>query len=41
MIRFATDQDFNARIVAGLRRRVPEVDVVSIRDVGLARAPEP
>lgn len=41
MIRFATDQDFNARIVTGLRRRVPEVDVVSVRDVGLARAPDP
>jgi predicted nuclease of predicted toxin-antitoxin system len=41
VIRLATDQDFNARIVSGLRRRVPDLDVMSVRDVGLATAPDP
>lgn len=41
MIPFVTDQDFNARIVSGLRRRAPEADIVSVRDAGLDRALDP
>lgn len=41
MFRFLSDQDFDARIVEGLRGRVPEVDVLSVRDIGLSKAPDP
>lgn len=41
MIRFLSDQDFNSRIVEALRTRVPEVDVLSVRDIGLAEAADP
>jgi hypothetical protein len=36
--RLAVDHCFDARIVAGLVRRTPDLDIVSIRDVGLAAA---
>jgi Domain of unknown function (DUF5615) len=34
----ATDNDLNEDIARGVRRRFPGVEVISIRDVGLARA---
>ena len=37
----AIDHNFDARIVAGLLRRMPDLDVVHVRDVGLAAAPDP
>jgi predicted nuclease of predicted toxin-antitoxin system len=37
----ATDHNFDARIVTGLLRRKPDLDVVPIRDVGLASVPDP
>lgn len=35
MIRFLTDEDFDGRIVRGLRRRMPELDLLRIQDAGL------
>jgi hypothetical protein len=36
MLRLAADENFNARIVRGLVRRAPDLDVVWVQDVGLA-----
>jgi Domain of unknown function (DUF5615) len=36
MLRLATDEDFNNRIVRGVLRRLPELDLVRVQDVGLA-----
>ena len=41
MARLAADQNFDGRIVAGLLRLRPDLDVLRIRDVGLATAPDP
>jgi hypothetical protein len=41
MLRFAADENFNADIVRGLRRRLPEVDIVRVQDVGLSGADDP
>ena len=38
MLRLAADENFNADIVRGLRRRFPELDLVRIQDVGLSGA---
>jgi hypothetical protein len=35
MLRLATDEDFNNRILRGLLRRRPELDVVRVQDAGL------
>jgi hypothetical protein len=36
MIRFLSDEDFNNRIVRGLRRRLITIDIVRVQDVDLA-----
>lgn len=41
MTRLAADHNFDARIVAGLLARKPDLDIVSLGDVGLAAAPDP
>ena len=41
MAQFLADQDFNARIVAQLRTRIPALNLISVRDVGLADTPDP
>jgi hypothetical protein len=41
MIRFAADEDFDNDILRALRRRLPEIDVVRIQDVGLGGADDP
>ena len=41
MARLAVDHNFDERIVAGLLRREPLLDIALIRDVGLAAAPDP
>ena len=41
MIRFLADVNFNRRIVRGLRRRNPDLDIVLAQDVGLGRADDP
>ena len=40
MIRLLTDENFNQHIMRGLRRRLPQLDLVSVRDVGLAGSPD-
>ncbi len=40
MIRFLSDEDFNRRIVRGLRRRLPTLDIVRVQDVGLITQPD-
>jgi predicted nuclease of predicted toxin-antitoxin system len=40
MIRLLTDENFNQRILRGLHRRLPRLDFVSVRDVGLAGSPD-
>ena len=39
--RFLTDMNFNRRIVTGLRRRVPGIDVVTVQELGLHETPDP
>ena len=41
MARLAADHNFDARIIDGLLRREPDLDIVLIRDAGLATAPDP
>ncbi|HEX8734890.1 MAG TPA: DUF5615 family PIN-like protein [Pyrinomonadaceae bacterium] len=40
MIRFLSDEDFNRRILRGLRRRLPTLDVVRVQDIGLITQPD-
>jgi len=39
--RLAVDHNFDARIVVGLVRRKPDLQLVLVRDAGLATAPDP
>jgi hypothetical protein len=41
MLRLATDEDFNNRILRGLLRRMPDLDVVRVQDVGLSGSEDP
>jgi hypothetical protein len=41
MIRFVADEDFDNDILRGLRRRVPEIDVVRAQEVGLCGVDDP
>ncbi len=41
MLRLLSDEDFNRRIVKGLRRRVPEVDIVRVQDIGMRTRDDP
>jgi hypothetical protein len=41
VIRLLVDQNFNGHILDGLTRRDPALEVVHVRDVGLATAPNP
>ena len=41
MARLAVDHNFDARIVVGLVRRKPDLQLVLVRDAGLATAPDP
>lgn len=36
--RFLTDEDFNGRIVRGLRLREPTIDMIRVQDIGLSGA---
>ena len=40
MIRLLTDENVDNNIMRGLARRVPHLDFVSVRDVGLAGSPD-
>lgn len=41
MLAFAADENFNNDIVRGLRRRMPDLDIVRIQDAGLSGADDP
>lgn len=41
MIRLLTDENFDQNIVRGLNRRCPNLDLLSVRDVGLSGLPDP
>ena len=40
-MRLLTDENFDGDIVRGLLRRMPNLDVVRVQDVGLAQTPDP
>jgi len=40
-LRFLADENFDNRILAGLRRRLPALDIVRVQDVGLIGAEDP
>jgi hypothetical protein len=39
--RLAADHNFNDQVLSGLLRRLPSLDVVRVRHVGLAQMPDP
>lgn len=41
MLRLLTDENFDNQIVRGLRLRLPQLDVVSVKHMGLAGLPDP
>ncbi len=41
MIKLVTDENFDGDVLRGLVRRLPELDVVRVQDVGLAHTPDP
>jgi hypothetical protein len=41
MIRFAADEDFNNDVVRALRRALPEVNIVGVREAGRGGHPDP
>ena len=40
-VRYLFDQDFNGRIVRGVRRRAPSLDTVTVQEAGLSDASDP
>jgi Domain of unknown function (DUF5615) len=40
MVRLLTDENIDNNIMRGLARRLPQLDFVSVRDVGLAGSPD-
>ncbi|MCP9495433.1 MAG: hypothetical protein MSG64_13390 [Pyrinomonadaceae bacterium MAG19_C2-C3] len=41
MLKLATDEDFNNRILRGVLRRSPDLDIRRKQDTGLGRADDP
>jgi predicted nuclease of predicted toxin-antitoxin system len=41
MLPLSTDEDFNNRILRGLLRRMPDLDVTRVQDVGLSGSEDP
>jgi predicted nuclease of predicted toxin-antitoxin system len=41
MLPLASDEDLHGAIVRGLQRRVPDLDLVRVQDVGLGHTPDP
>ncbi len=41
MLLFAADENFNFDIVRGLRRRLPELDILSVQAAGMSGADDP
>ena len=40
-MRLLTDENFNGNILRGLMRRLPELDIVRVQDVGLKNTDDP
>jgi uncharacterized protein DUF5615 len=40
-MRFASDENFDGRILQGLRARLPDLDIVRVQDTPLYQAPDP
>ena len=40
MLRLLTDENFNAYIVRGLKRRLADLDIVAVKHVGLSGSPD-
>lgn len=40
-IRFLVDENFDHRTLAGLKRRMPDLDIVPVQEVGLREADDP
>jgi len=40
-VRLLTDENFNGTILRGLMRRLPELDIVRVQDVGLMNTDDP
>ncbi len=40
-VRFLADENFNRKIVVGLQRRIEDLDLVRVQDVGLRNAEDP
>ncbi len=41
MLRLAADENFNGRILRGLQRRIPNLDVIRVQDTHLYGADDP
>ena len=41
MTRFLADENFSVPILTGLRRRLPDLDIVHIHELGMDRTPDP
>lgn len=41
MNRFLTDEDFRSSILEGLRRRIPNLDIIRVQDAGLRTLGDP
>ena len=41
MIRFAADEDFNNDVVRALRRALPAVNILGVREAGRGGQPDP
>ena len=41
MTRFAADENFRSSIVRGLRKRIPEIDIVRVQDTEIYSAEDP
>ena len=41
MIKLVSDENFDGDILRGLLRRMPDLDLARVQDVGLAQAPDP
>jgi hypothetical protein len=41
VVRLLADENFNGRVVGGIRRRAPHVDIVRVQDVGFSGHSDP
>ncbi|MBK8137905.1 MAG: DUF5615 family PIN-like protein [Chloroflexi bacterium] len=41
MIRFLADENFNGAVLRGLKRRIPDIDIIRVQDTEYYRAADP